>query len=278
MITLESLGCDKAPRLTGLNARFATGDVPSVCGADDGERSALVELLAGYRTETEGRLLLDRRALSPRARRSEVVVLPQKPALTSDLTIGEHLRLVARLRGRDPDVVTLDQLLGAEWRKLSKRRPADLEPEVRLRVTLALSLLGRPALVIALDPLPEVGALLGELAAPDRTLLVVAASLQGIERQVTRVLGLENGTLQEGMGAVVPDPASQLYGVRVAQGGAALEALLSTYAGVDVERLSNGTYRLTIQRAVALAPLVRALLAVGVAFEELTPLAEHHRA
>lgn len=246
------------------------GELPAVVGEDANERAALVELLAGYRTESEGAFLLDGQVLTPRARKGAVVVLPQQPALSPDLSVKEHLRLVARLRGVRADAGTSSALLAFAGIARDADRPDKLDPDQQLRLTIGLAVVGRPALVVALDPPPAVAELLPKLRAPDRALLVVAGALQGLEGQVTHVHGLRAGRLEAGIAGPAAESPGRLFLVRVAQGASSLEHLLATQAGVTVERLSSGAYRLTVLDGVAVAPLIRALVGAGVTLEQIT--------
>jgi ABC-type multidrug transport system ATPase subunit len=274
VIKLDALRCEKPPVLEGLTAGFLAGELPAVCGADAAERAALVELLAGFRSESAGTFVAFGQPMPPRARRNAVVVLPQRAALTEDLSAGEHLRLVSRLRGKSAEPAVLKQLLTFAGIDRAGRRPHELSGEAQLRLTLGLAMVGRPKLALALDPPAEVAAIMSELMAPDRSLVVVAESLLGLESRVTRALALENGRLTSDMTAAVADPETRIFSVSLLRGSAALELLLAKQAGVNVDRLAQGKYRLHVARAVALAPLIRALLAAGVVLESVTALGE----
>ena len=250
------------------------GELPAIVGADEDERAALVELLAGYRTENSGSFILDGQEISAKDRRNVVVVLPHKAALTPELTVAEHLRLLARLRGARLDGAVQDKLLAFSHIDKASRRPADLEFDQRLRLTLGLAVVGRPALVIALDPPTEVGALMPELSAPDRALLLVTEKLTGLESQVTRVHGLQQGRLSDGITSADSEAEARAFVLRVAHGSGALEAALATQAGVTVDKLSEGLYRMRVLREVAMAPLIRTLVLRGVSLEAVTPMGD----
>ncbi|MBS2029620.1 MAG: ATP-binding cassette domain-containing protein [Deltaproteobacteria bacterium] len=274
MITLDSLSCSRAPTLEGLSLTLGPGELPAIVGAEAEERAALVELLAGYRSESAGSFILDGHEIPARERRNRVVVLPHKAALTPELTVAEHLRLLARLRGARLDGAVQDKLLAFSKIDKASRRPSDLEFDQRLRLTLGLSVVGRPALVIALDPPTDVGELMPELSAPDRALLLVTDKLQGLEAQVTRVHGLQHGRLSDGITSADSEPGERAFVLRVAPGGPPLETVLATQAGVTVDGLGEGLYRLRVLREVAVAPLIRTLVSRGVTLEAVTPMGE----
>lgn len=270
MIALESLSCFREPQLLQLSLQVLPGELPAVVSADADERAALVELLAGYRPESEGAFVLDGQVLPAKARRAAVVVLPHKAALTPDLSVNEHLRLLARLRGARADAGTLKSLLAFSRIESGRARPEKLQPEQQLRLTVALAVVGRPALVVALDPPKPVAELLPELRSPDRALLLVTEALQGMEGQVTHVHGMRQGRLESGIAGPAAESPGQLFMVRVTQGSGLLETMLATQVGVSLERLSAGSYRMRVQDGVAVAPLIRSLVGAGVTLEQIT--------
>lgn len=273
MIVLEGLSCSREPPLQGISLSLSPGELPAVVGPSAEERAALVELLAGYRAESAGRFVLDGKPLAPRARRTAVVVLPHRAALTADLSVAEHLRLVGRLRGARLDEAVQDRLLQFARVERASLRPDELDEASRLRLTVGLAVVGRPALVVALDPPPEISALLVELLAPDRAVLLVAPNMHGVELHVSRMVLLQGGRLGADVQAQ-PERAQQVFVLHVSHGGPVLEARLATQAGVELDRLGEGVYRLRASGAVALAPLIRGLVAAGVALESVRLQAE----
>lgn len=269
MIALASLCCQRPPELKELSLELGPGELPVVVGPSAAEREALVELLAGFRTESSGEITRDGAPLPPRARRSVVVVLPRHPALTPELSVVDHLRLVARFKGGTLREAALQEVLAFSGIDRAGRRPPDLDPDQKLRLTLALAVAAAPVLVVAHDPPPEVLRLLGALRAPERAVLAVVPSIPEVELQGGRLLGLAGGRLTEGTPAPPIDPPESALSFRITAGHAALDAVVATFPGVVLQRLGDRQYRMSVDREVALAPLMRALVRAGVAVHDL---------
>ena len=273
VIALESLSCRRAPPLSELTLELRPGELPMVVGSNPLEREALVELLAGFRTESSGAMTRAGTTLPPKLRRQLVVVLPRHPALTPELSVVDHLRLVARFKGGKASDAALGKLLAFAGVDKGARRPGDLDAVQKLRLTLGLAVAAEPALVVAHDPPPEVFGLLEALFAEERSVLAVVATLPEVELRSQRVHGLAQGKLTPGLPAPRSEPSESLFALQVSAGGVALETLLAAYPGVSADRVGEGQYRVSVQREVALASLVRALVRVGVRVEKLEPVA-----
>jgi ABC-type lipoprotein export system ATPase subunit len=277
VITLESLSCQRAPPLSELNLELRPGELPMVVGSSALEREALVELLAGFRTESSGAVTQDGVPLSPKLRRQAVVVLPRHPALTPELSVVEHLRLVARFKGGKATDAALQQLLTFAGVDRGARRPRDLDADQKLRLTLGLAVAAGPSLVVAHDPPPEVFRLLESLFAAERSVLAVVAAIPEVELRSQQLHGLTQGKLTPGLPAPRSEPGESFFSLKVSAGEAALEALIAAYPGVSADRVGEGQYRVSVQREVALAALMRALVRAGVMVDRLEPVSRRRQ-
>jgi ABC-type multidrug transport system ATPase subunit len=277
VITLEALSSDREPAFEPLDLTLPPGELPAVVCPDDAERVAFVNLLLGQVPESGGRVLLDGEPLKPRERRHLVTVLHRQAALAPDLSVAENIELVAAVRGVEIDAALRQRLLAFARIPSGKAKPATLPEDAQLRLTLALGTLGKLALVIALDPPPEVARVLPDLLEPDRSVLLVVRSLSGLEAQVTRVHSLAHGKLGEGAGAPAQAERGRRYRLRVApraapvgtQGPVNPATLLGAQPGVTVTRAPNGDYVLDLGADVAGTRLIRLLIAAGVSVESI---------
>jgi ABC-type lipoprotein export system ATPase subunit len=274
VIQLDGLSCERDPRLRSLDLTIMPGELPAVVCPRDEERYALVQLILGSRAETSGQFLHDGQALSARARRSVTSLLPQGSMLDDDLSAIEHVEMVARIHGVDPEAALIQRVLAFSRIKNGKLKPDRLGDVARLRLTLALSVLGRSALVVALDPPAAVLNMLDEMREPDRCLLLVVRELAGTVPTATRVHSLINGQLSDGSSNLPRVERSRRYRLRVApsqsqSGQATPQSVLSHYPGVTVNRISSDDYMLDLAPDVSGAQLIRALVQGGVYVEAL---------
>jgi len=210
--------------------------------------------------------------------KARVGSLPETPPLYPELTIGEYLAFVARLRGvpasrrlsRVGEVMEKVGLRGWE-----RRRIGGLSKGYRQRVGLAQAIVHDPPLLLldeptsGLDPaqLVSVRALITELAA-DRTVLLSTHVLSEVEALCDRVLLLHRGrlvgdgtvdSLAAGIGAgawveLVLDDAAEAP-------AAAVAALACVERVTALESVGAEAWRLRIQGPAAVEPEVAALAA-----------------
>jgi putative ABC transport system ATP-binding protein len=152
--------------LAGVDVVFEAGTVTALVGPSGSGKSSLLRIVAGLDRPTAGRVVvggIETSSLSPRGlramRRTAVAYVWQRPAenLIGHLTLGEHLRLAARVRGagrgwpeRARDVLTL---LGLQQRV--DHLPQQLSGGEQQRAAFAAAVVGAPALVVADEPTGE---------------------------------------------------------------------------------------------------------------------------
>ena len=169
----------------------------------DHESQALVEMLEGYRVPDAGRVRVlgqDPRDGGPDLR-ARVGVMLQDGGLDPRTTPRDILRLYAALYAepRDPgsllDRVGLAAVVGTRVRRLSGGE--------RQRLALAVALVGDPEVMILDEPTagmdPEARrstrALIAELHAEGRTILMTTHDLGDVERLASRVVILSDGRI-----------------------------------------------------------------------------------
>jgi ABC-2 type transport system ATP-binding protein len=178
--------------LRDVSFEVAGGERVAVIGPNGAGKTTLLQILAGALKPTSGSVSL---------RPEEVGWVPQQPALYSKLSVGENLRLFARLE----KVADVD---GAVARMLDQTALADragdevgkLSGGNRQRVNIAIGLLGEPAVLLldepsaALDPRQR-ERLWEFIAALGTTVVFSTHDVGEAERFADRVLVLADGEL-----------------------------------------------------------------------------------
>lgn len=148
--------------LRELTLTVAAGECVALIGANGSGKSTTVRTIAGLLAPTDGtvRVCGHDPHTEPEAElaRAELALVPDSPLLYDDLTVREHLELVAVSHGVAGDGVDerIDALL--ERLTLTARRdfrPAQLSRGMRQKTQLACALI-RPATLLLLDE-PVVG-------------------------------------------------------------------------------------------------------------------------
>lgn len=171
-----SLVIDGATLLSETSVEIDAGECVALLGPNGAGKTTLLRLLSGRVRPSGGRVLLRGSPVDERqaATRRALATLIEPPALYPDLTISDHLALVAALwDDADPVGTALARFeLGA----LRDRFPHELSSGQRQLAHLAL-VFARPAEVLLLDE-PE------QRLDPDRRALLAAAIRGARERGV----------------------------------------------------------------------------------------------
>jgi ABC-2 type transport system ATP-binding protein len=169
--------------VAGLNLVLAPGECVALIGANGSGKSTAVGLITGSLTPTDGSVRIcgadpHREPEAQRARAS-VAVVPDTPLLYEDLSVRQHLELVALAHDCADDELDarIDQLLdGLGLSARADYLPHELSRGMRQKTQLACALI-RPMSLLVLDE-PVVG-----LDPPSQTLLaelLVAAKGEGV--------------------------------------------------------------------------------------------------
>lgn len=148
--------------LQGLELIVAAGECVAIIGRNGSGKTTAVRVIGGLLEPSDGavEVLGARVHNSPESirARAAVAVVPDTPSLYSDLTVGEHLELVAVAHGVAGD--GLDDRIDAVLARLGlgdrrDSRPGELSRGMRQKVQLACALI-RPYRLLVLDE-PVVG-------------------------------------------------------------------------------------------------------------------------
>ena len=187
--------------LDGLDLEVKTGTLVALLGPNGAGKTTTVEILEGYRQPDAGEVRV--LGLDPRrdggALRPRIGVMLQQGGIMPAALPRELLRLHARLFAQPADPDGLLELLGLTH--AATRRYKLLSGGEKQRLALALALVGRPELLMldeptaGMDPAAKatVRALIGDLRAAGRTILLTTHELADVERLADHVVVIDRG-------------------------------------------------------------------------------------
>ena len=187
--------------LDGLDLEVKTGTLVALLGPNGAGKTTTVEILEGYRQPDAGEVRV--LGLEPRrdgaALRPRIGVMLQQGGIMPAALPSELVRLHARLYAEPADPDGLLELLGLSH--AATRRVKLLSGGEKQRLALALALVGRPELLIldeptaGMDPAAKgaVRALIGDLRAAGRTILLTTHELADVERLADQVIVIDRG-------------------------------------------------------------------------------------
>jgi ABC-2 type transport system ATP-binding protein len=263
----------------GLDLELPTGVVAGFVGPNGAGKTTTMAMLLGLVRPTAGTAtVLGRPIDQPDAYLHDVGALIESPAFYPALTGAENLRFFATVGGHDTDrIPALLELVGLEGRGDDKYRGYSLGMKQRLGIAAAL--LGDPKLLIldepsnGLDPqgMREMRALIGRLAASDRTVLVSSHVLSELEQVCDWLVLIDTGrTLFQGPAveflagsdglAVAPERLADLPALAdlLIMGGHRIEARddhLVAYVVGDAQRAAAEVNRAAFDAGIVLVEL-----------------------
>ena len=223
--------------LSGISMNARPGEVLAIAGTSGAGKSTLIDALNGSRPPTSGHILVNGADLYQAydALRPLIGYVPQETILPLLLTVRRALHYVARLRlpadvGHDEADARIDDVMRRldlyEWRDVQISR---LSGGQQKRASIAAELISSPGLFFldeptsGLDPglTRRVTAILHELAASGRTVVVISHDVEGLA-SADRIVFLAAG----GHVAFIGTPAEALEFFEV-------DSLAEIYTRVD---------------------------------------------
>ena len=284
MIQVEQLSKYYGARaaIRNLSFRIESGEVVGFLGLNGAGKTTTLRILGGALLPTSGTVRLDGQdlATAPRALRAKVGFLPETPPLYEEMTVGEYLAFVARLRGlaaerTAPRVEESEERVGL--RALHREPISTLSHGYRQRVGVAQALVHDPEVLLldepanGLDPVQnmEMRALIRSLRG-DHTVLVSSHILPEIGQTCDRLLVIRDGELvAQGSETELEERLGLGAGVELEVGGPAeaVAAALRRLEGVrsvTVHPASAGRTLLRVDADDALRPQIsRAAVEAG---------------
>jgi ABC-2 type transport system ATP-binding protein len=189
--------------LARVTLEVAPGEAVLLVGRNGAGKTTLLRIATGFLDPDEGDVTVDGIALARDRRRAQARLgyLPEHAPAAAELTVREHLRLRARMKGYGADAVVRAMAATAVTGE-AERRIATLSKGFRQRVGLADALLGEPPLLVldeptsGLDPI-QTRELRDQLtvAARDRAVLVSSHAVADLEPVASRIAVLRAGEL-----------------------------------------------------------------------------------
>lgn len=143
--------------VANLSLLIEPGEIFGLLGPNGAGKTTTIRVLTADETRTEGRVELCRQAVQSSLSNvgKEIGYCPQQDALWPKVTLREHLRLYARIRGcettRIDDIIqTLMSSLKIE--EHAEMHSEDLSGGTKRKLCFAISLLGRPRLLLLDEP------------------------------------------------------------------------------------------------------------------------------
>jgi len=189
--------------LDGLDLDVRRGQLVALLGPNGAGKTTTVEILEGYRRPDGGEVRV--LGLDPRrdggALRPRVGVMLQQGGIMPAALPRELIHLHARLFAEPADPDGLLELVGLTH--AARRRCKLLSGGEKQRLALAMALVGRPELLMldeptaGMDPAAKatVRALIGDLRAAGRTILLTTHELADVERLADHVVVIDRGRL-----------------------------------------------------------------------------------
>jgi len=193
--------------LSGVSLEVAAGEAVLLVGRNGAGKTTLLRIATGYLDPDAGTVSIDGvDVLCERGRaQSRLGYLPEQAPAPAELTVRDHLRLRARLKGLSADRArpALDAVLAAtSIADHADRAIGTLSKGYRQRVGLADALLGDPARLVldeptsGMDPIQtrQLCAQLAE-AAKQRAVLISSHAVADLESIAARVAVLRAGAI-----------------------------------------------------------------------------------
>lgn len=195
--------------VSGVSFTLNRGEVLGLLGVNGAGKSTTLQMLAGALKPDSGRIVLDGHdfVASPAVARELIGWLPESAPSWPELTVEEHLRAFATLRGatRAHARAAADRIIERlQLGELRRRLAGVLSQGQRQRLGLACALVHEPALVIldepanALDPVQvgELRKLIRERAAAGSAVILSTHVLAEVVAVCDRVAILHEGQLR----------------------------------------------------------------------------------
>lgn len=245
--------------LSGISATIPRGQVIGLLGHNGAGKSTLIKLVLGLIRPTSGGIsVLGEIPWGSKAAtlRRRIGFLPENVAFYGNLTGGEVIRYLATLKCAS--MPQADELLDrVGLGDAAGRRVGTYSKGMRQRLGLAQALLGSPELVLldepttGLDPQAtrELYAIVGELRASGRCVLISSHLLAELEPHVDGALILREGTLLAAGSLAELRAHAQLPSLVIARfkAGAELASLEKALDGAAISHRLRSDGRLEVQ-------------------------------
>ncbi len=183
------------------------GEILGFLGRNGAGKSTTMNIITGYLSASEGRVLLDGHDIleEPREVKRRIGYLPEFPPLYEDMTVDEYLRFCCEIKGVKKTQITphLSDITGLmRIGDVRKRLIRNLSKGYKQRVGMAQTLVGNPDVIIldeptvGLDPrqIIEIRKLIKDLGA-DHTIVLSSHILHEVADVCERVVIINQGQI-----------------------------------------------------------------------------------
>ncbi len=201
---------DVAKALDNVSFAITPGKITGLIGPSGSGKTTLMRAIVGAQQITSGQLSVLGQPAGSKVLRRQIGYVTQSPAVYDDLTATQNLVYFAAMLGL-PKAEAGQALQAVDLQKHSKQLVGSMSGGERARVSLAVAMLGNPALLVldeptvGLDPVlrQHLWQLFAQLASQGKTLLVSSHVMDEAE-QCPELLLLRNGkVLQHGSKAAL---------------------------------------------------------------------------
>lgn len=272
----------RQPVLEGLHFHLGRGDVLGLLGPNGAGKTTALRILSGNLAPSSGRVEITGYDLqrSPRAAKSRIGYLPERPPIYPEMSVDEYLAFTGRLRRLPraelaPAVHRVKERCGLTH--VGKRLLGRLSKGYRQRAGIAQALIHQPDLVIldepgdGLDPVQsrEMRALVRAIA-EDAGVILSSHALGEVQAMCSRAIILDHGRqLYTADLAQQPRTTRDLY-VRL-RSTPALDSLQALTAIAAAAPDSAGGLRIRLHSHASADLLARELIEHGYGLLELRP-------
>jgi ABC-2 type transport system ATP-binding protein len=237
---------DGTAAVDGLSLAVERGEIVGLVGPNGAGKTTTLRCLAGILPPTSGSIAIAGHDLAaePVAARRQLAFVPDEPRLFENLTVADHLKVVARVYGVLDGLERSRELL-ARFELADKARafPGELSRGMKQKLMIAAALLHRPAALVLDEPLTglDPGAIrrmkrtIVEQAAAGTAVLVSSHLLALVQEICGRVVIVQRGrqvlagTLAEiraALPGLAADADLEEIFLRATEGPAAPEAIV----------------------------------------------------
>ena len=136
--------------LVDVELSVGAGEMLVLAGPSLSGKTTMIHLLAGWLAPDEGEIRWSGRTEPPPW--SQLTVITQGVTLLEELSVQENVEFASRIRGSAADGGVPELLARLGLSSLVARLPSEISVGERQRVMVARALAGRPAIVLADDP------------------------------------------------------------------------------------------------------------------------------
>ncbi|KAK0618479.1 hypothetical protein B0T17DRAFT_619068 [Bombardia bombarda] len=212
------------PAVSDVSLGLGEGEILALLGPNGAGKTTIVNMIRGEMRPSAGHILLGDIDVSrhPRLAQKAIGVCPQFDALDL-LTARQHLEFYARIKGIEDVQANVDVAMArVGLTPHADRQGADLSGGNKRKLSLAIALMGNPAVLILDEPSSSMDAAakrkmwktLAEIA-PGRSLLLTTHSMEEADALATRAAILSQRLLAIGTTQVLRKKYNNLYNIQL---------------------------------------------------------------